>query len=144
MSTAEQKNIKIIYGLKSFEIVNFEINLPKTKPKKVGYSINIDINYDQKNKNVLIIVEASVKRSKQAKKSFCTVVTKSVFEIRNHEDLEDMPQEFSKDLILAAYSTTRGVLIAKNEDNFISESPLPILNLHSMRGLREKKKKVEG
>lgn len=139
MANEVEENLQFEYNLNDVRIVNFETKIPNTEPENIGYSVEIGHNFDKDAEKLSIRIGIVAKKSKKAKSYYCKLKTETSFSIVEASSIEKLPLDFVLQSISIAYSTTRGVLFAKNEDNFISKHPLALLDMNAVKeGVKSK------
>ncbi|MEX0719951.1 MAG: hypothetical protein WD059_04730 [Balneolaceae bacterium] len=143
MSKNQKADIKITFGLSSFKIESFNSKIPKKEPENFGYNVTISRKYFNTSAKFNVKIEVSAKKSSEAKTSYCKLITETIFDIECKQKIDALPFDLRMNLVSVAYSTTRGVLFTKTENSFISNTPLPLLNIEELKK-QDRKKKKEG
>lgn len=143
MAKKKKETIDFRFNLTQVKVLDFSKNIPKKPPEEIGYAVNINHKYDKESENVTIGIVITAKKSEKAKTYYCKLKTDTTFTVLQNDDIEELPVEFVLEAISIAYSTARGILLAKNEDNFLLHHPLTLLNLEDVKKhlLKSEKKK---
>lgn len=133
------ESLQFQYNLNEIRVVEFDTKIPKSEPENIGYSVEIGHNFDKDTEVLTIGIGIVAKKSKNAKSYYCRLRTETSFTLVEASNIEKLPLDFVIQSISIAYSTTRGVLFAKNEDNFISKHPLALLDMNAVKeGVKSK------
>ncbi|MEX2411740.1 MAG: hypothetical protein WD607_10310 [Candidatus Paceibacterota bacterium] len=133
MSQKKDDKKKLIFSLKNFKIIEYNSKIPKNPPHEFGYDINFEIKYRKKNKEFIVIINVVARKSKKSNYKYIDTTTETIVDIKNADEFKIVPLNFSAKMVSSAFSTTRGVIIGKNENNFLSKVPLPFLDLEEMK-----------
>jgi len=138
----EKNKEAISLSISDFQVVSYLFNEQKSKPENFGF--NLDINAESTDKSFKIKIAIEVKKSKKAKSLIAKIETITSFE-KEYIEGEIVDKKVNANLINTlidiAYSTTRGALIVKSQDNFLSEFPLPLLDIDAIEKSIQKKNK---
>lgn len=141
----KDKSKQKVLSLINFEINSYKFNNPRGELKQVGFEIRIETKKEDDLFKIIIVIEA--KKNKDAKRIISKIETVTTFksEVSKNKSVTKLPPiDFMTKLVETAYSTTRGALIAKSQDNIISKFPLPLFDIKKVINRQEISNQEDG
>jgi len=132
--------IKISFKLKDIVIPRYSFNIPQGfKVPEPGYPFTFEINsgilFNEEKKLCIIVLHTKTFYEPEKENLICELITQTVFEIDNFSevmkkdgDTISAPDQIITTFISISISTTRGIYMMKNSENFLHKVLVPIIN----------------
>lgn len=151
MQHKKTDKLDIRFRLKDIVTPKYSFTAPRiTEPITPDYQYTIEVNsgviIENERKEIVIILHIKIFYDKEKEILISDLVTNTIYEIENFNEVikkknkkeSEAPNQLIITLLSIALSTTRGILIEKNSDNFLQKVFIPIVNPKDL--LNQKKK----
>ncbi|MDZ7660392.1 hypothetical protein [Fodinibius sp.] len=140
MSEEEKQGISINFGLEAFEILKYEYKGSEKDIdlKELGFQVQFKHHADIEGSTFSIEFKITAQLGRDKPVELGHIITRTTYSLSNMDDLinEDgdfiLPKGLAITLLSIALSTTRGALVAKSEENILSEAILPLADPKEM------------
>ena len=135
------KDIKqISFKLKDIVVPKYSFIVPQEEKITVPdhpftFEIKSGVFFNEEQKVCIIVLHTKTFFDPEKEKLICDLVTQTVFEIENFDEIIKKendgltaPDQIVKTFLSIAISTTRGIFMMKNSDNFLQKVFIPIVN----------------